>query len=102
MWRFPDGRSGPSHEPFVPWAPAVFGRYVGLHAGLVDEDRLARIRPALKALPPIAAALRAGPVALARDRRRLLAGEAADSQEAPNQGEARRLAHQANPAAPPA
>ena len=84
-------------SPMAEGAPAVPGRHVGLHAGLVDEDQLARIRPALKALPPLAAALHVGPVALVRDGRRLLAGEAADSQEAPNRGETRRDASPAKP-----
>ena len=90
MWRFPNGRRGRAVNPLSLGAPAVPGRHVGLHAGLVDEDQLARVRPALKALPPLAAAPHVGPVALVRHRRRLLAGEAADSQEAPNRGEARR------------
>ena len=42
-------------------APAVPGRHVGLDPSLVDEHQPARVRPALKALPLLEAALAATP-----------------------------------------
>ena len=47
-----------------------------------DEDQLARIRPALMALPPLAAVLRVRAVALVRDGRSLLEGVAERPQSA--------------------
>ena len=95
--RSPMAEGGRAANPLSLGAPAVPRRHVGLHAGLVDEDQLARVRPALKARPPLAAALHVGPVALVRDGRQLLVGKAADSQKAPNRGETRRDASPAKP-----
>ena len=65
----------------------MLGRHLGLHPDLVDEDQLARIRQALKALTPHAAALRVGAVALVRHQRQLFAGDVAGYQKTPNQGD---------------
>ena len=82
MWRFPSAK-GPSCKPFVPCGPDVLGRHVGFHPSFIDEDQLARIRPALEAFPLLAA------VALVRHERQLLAGDVAGSQKASNRGDAR-------------
>ena len=62
---------------------------------------LVRARPALKAPPLLAAALRVRAVALVRHRRQLLAGDVAGFQKMPNRGDARRDASPAKPVLKP-